>query len=892
VSRRLHTTLLAMLLALCAPAFADDRADESVEQYLAGLELSGLLADFLEARLATAPKSEEADIAARLAEVYANLLESAQTEEQQAMWERRSEALLLAVPEANTLELRLGLVRASFSRVERIAERRRLKLDTEDDDGTLTRRFSALVDRFAEVAEEANRIVIQLERQEESRATYDAELLSAALAEARRQRSIGNYLAGYAATYVAEINNDVGAAESALKHFGWLLNARTNTRPDLSRLPDQTLRYPHVARAAMATALCNAIRGRSDEALEWMQRVRDAPELAPGITDQWFTRRMILLARIGQWPALWSMVENHRSGPDGDSSLLEPSDARLLAILTFDAGAGDGGNLPLLDQLRDVALADLVGAGELGHVLQLAAAYGAERFGTDSFVSQQVRGLMAYDAARQAHLDSGADENEPTDDPAIAATYLEAATLFAHAARTPEALDLPAALGNTTMLIGLCHYYAGASGETEFTRASQWFVRASETVPEPARAADALWMAIRALDLEIENDPSSELRTQRDALIARFLSDFPGHERAAALTLRVATGGSMPPLEAIDLLLAIETDSPLFETARRHAARLSYGLFRSAIGPEHEWRGLRYLELAEPLLAIDRRLAFGGDADAAALAALRGRRIVEVALALDVPAIERAERALDAVRSLAGGGMVDASSFAAELEFRRAQLALSRGDEDLAEQIIDTLSQTEDERFADAGARMLYRRAETEWRRLRRADESGEATLDAATRVVRHGGRLVREVVEGDATEITSAEIVSLYVTVADAAADLALHANDSSMRERARSLYERILDRHPASAAVLRKIALLAEAAGDDEAALDAWRELLAGLDAGSPPWLEAKHAQITLLARVDRDRAVEVMQQHVVLYPQFGPEPWGDRLRALADQLGVQAP
>ncbi|MEO1128468.1 MAG: hypothetical protein AAFX05_02035, partial [Planctomycetota bacterium] len=231
-------------------------------------------------------------------------------------------------------------------------------------------------------------------------------------------------------------------------------------------------------------------------------------------------------------------------------------------------------------------------------------------------------------------------------------------------------------------------------------------------------------------------------------------------------------------------------------------------------------------------------------------------------------------------------------SFAAELEFRRAQLALSRGDQDLAEQIIDTLSQTEDERFADAGARMLYRRAETEWRRLRRGDEAGQATLDAASRVVRYGGRLVREVVEGEAQEITSAEIVSLYATVADAAADIALHANDASMRERAISLYHRVLDRHPASAAVLRKIALLSEGAGDDDAALDAWRELLAGLDAGSPLWLEAKHAQITLLTRIDRDRAIEVMRQHVVLYPQFGPEPWGDRLRTLADRLGVQAP
>jgi hypothetical protein len=93
-------------------------------------------------------------------------------------------------------------------------------------------------------------------------------------------------------------------------------------------------------------------------------------------------------------------------------------------------------------------------------------------------------------------------------------------------------------------------------------------------------------------------------------------------------------------------------------------------------------------------------------------------------------------------------------------------------------------------------------------------------------------------------------------------------------------------------TAEVLKRYGEMSEATGDQKAALDAWRELLAGLDAGSPPWFEARYQTLRLLYAREPERAREAMGQHKVLYPGFGPEPWGGLIKGLDEQMGtVQA-
>src|SRR5205807_1917818 len=73
----------------------------------------------------------------------------------------------------------------------------------------------------------------------------------------------------------------------------------------------------------------------------------------------------------------------------------------------------------------------------------------------------------------------------------------------------------------------------------------------------------------------------------------------------------------------------------------------------------------------------------------------------------------------------------------------------------------------------------------------------------------------------------------------------------------------------------------------GDVQAALAAWRELMSGLTAGSAEWYEARYHSLRLLWKADAPAAVEAMRQHVLLHPEFGPEPWGTKLRELQNSM-----
>ena len=87
--------------------------------------------------------------------------------------------------------------------------------------------------------------------------------------------------------------------------------------------------------------------------------------------------------------------------------------------------------------------------------------------------------------------------------------------------------------------------------------------------------------------------------------------------------------------------------------------------------------------------------------------------------------------------------------------------------------------------------------------------------------------------------------------------------------------------------AQVLRRYAELAEAAGDKAGALDAWRLLLAGLNPTAPEWFEARYHSLRLLLVTDRPAAAQAISQYRVLHPDFGPEPWGAKLKELAEQI-----
>ncbi|TVQ30590.1 MAG: hypothetical protein EA376_12055 [Phycisphaeraceae bacterium] len=907
---------LAALIASASPLAsqsasdaADDAlaADYALESYLEDHALTELLIEQLTTRLRSVPRDGRTEIAERLASLYAQLLDEAEDPAQRAELERRSRDLLDEVPDAASIDLRLHLHRATFARAERLAERWRLRLvDAAQRDEAL-RVFTTLGPELASLGSRAHRHVEQLERQEQAVDAGELDLIQQRLDDARRQRSMAMYLAGWCAAYRSELTGASEVAVEGLRSFGWLLNASRGQMADIERARGQLMRFEHVARAAIGAGLCESVRGDTERAQSWLDMVENASETPDAVRREVPARRFIVLARAGEWNELAEIVRRRRAHESiAAVGGLPVSEARLLAVLTLEQGARSGQSQDVIRELAEAALTDLVKHGELAHVLDMATRYGTAPIGSEGFIVHHVRGLRSYEQARAAHKSSdGADPEKPTTSTEALQLYGQAIDAMRQAIASIDVDRFPNAHGNTAMLLGLSLYYSaptepdptGAAAE-RLTQASDWLHQASLLLENPEQAADGLSLAIVVLDEAIALGGAGvtergELRRER---IAEFLTRFPRHERAGALLYRQGTDGALRAEESVAALLRVPEGTPAYDAARRQAARILYDMYRTAPRSERDWAALRYAEVAEPLLAADHRRAMEGDREAAARAAVRARRLLDALLGVLSPDASRIERALDAVLSIVNAGLVEDDSIRAELEYRRAQTLLVRGDVVGAERAIAELrSRIEsgaipdddaNRRFADAAGRLLFRHTVEQWRDgVRRGVSQGE-TEQLARRVIRSGVRVLHELEQVAAPD---EQIRTVRASVAEAALRLYELTSDIDSRGLAMRHYRLLLEVDPNNRVFLRRAAELAEDVGDLEVALDCWRSLSAGFQTGSIDWFEARYRLISVLSRVDPARAREVLTQHIALHPDSGPAPWGDRIDALARRLNV---
>jgi hypothetical protein len=63
----------------------------------------------------------------------------------------------------------------------------------------------------------------------------------------------------------------------------------------------------------------------------------------------------------------------------------------------------------------------------------------------------------------------------------------------------------------------------------------------------------------------------------------------------------------------------------------------------------------------------------------------------------------------------------------------------------------------------------------------------------------------------------------------------------------------------------------------------------VLRGAPDGSELWWKARTRQIQALLLEDPLKASEVFQQLEVLYPDLGPDPWGEQLRSLDVEIEI---
>ena len=869
--------VLFALLALgvsSAEAQPESAAEDVVERYLADRGLTDLLAARLQDRLDSTLGDERIAIAERLGALYVRLLTEAVTPEQRERVEALSRELLRKVPDSESFELRVNLAKASYLRCEELAELHRLRIAGPEERSEAERVLRSVLPIFEDVGSKVHRRVESLERRESRGSDPDPQSVKEQLAEARRLRSLAMYYTGWSRYYLALVSGDTRLAEQAKRDFGWLLNAPGNREPSVERLPGPLLRFEHVARAAMGVALAASLCGNDVEAVRWLDALVESQEVPESVRRQLFTRRIAVLGAARRWADLDLMISRARRGGGGSEAHLETADARLLAVVVLEAlddpkARGLAGRDRLLETLAQIALGDLVSRGEVGHVIDLVGRYGTAPIGNEGFIVQFVRGLRAYERARENHAVTGEDGEAPTADEAVANRYREAARALLLGVEAGDADKFPKERARAALLRGLSLYYAGES-----EAAADAYEVAASLAPSEDDRQEALWYAIVALDRAVEAGRLS-LVPRRDRLAGVFLQSFPRTERAARLLLRRVEGGLLDDAEAIEVLLAVPRESALYDTARRHAARLLYTQCRVARPADRGAMAAKFAGVAEDLIERDRWTVMNGTpVEAADFVVLRVRQLLDVLMSASAPDVRRAERALAILEEVRAYLGLNLDALEEEIEYRRLQIALVHRDRPK----IDAASRRLHEiggRFAEAADRLVYRVA-LEQRRANPDDAY------AAREVVRYGSRILTGF-EPLESSVSNQQVSSLIEAIADAADALWRLERDEAARDAALRLDARLIDLGRHTARSLRRYARLNEEAGDAEAALDGWRTLFAGLAQGSEEWFEARYQSLRLLAAIDAPRARFVLDQHKTLFPQFGPEPWGAKLREL---------
>jgi hypothetical protein len=871
--------LLLASLTLMAALSAERRGHaQEIAGWLEQRGLRALLVTHLEEQMeATRDPQRRTELAARVARVYAELLDEASDAERVAALERQGRRLLESVVGIESDELRLALLSASQRSAARTLERWRLRQGRGEEAAAALATLNRILPELRDLSRTLNTGQQALQRKLSRSSGVESAMLTQEIERWGRLRSQATFLTAWSLYYAAWMERRPELLREAEGLFIELLDTGSKS-PGAEDISLDLRELEPYARAILGLALVRGLLQRPAAAEEWLALLEQPPSFE-ALRQELPAWRLSILLDGGRWEEATQLVKKMAADPATPALWLRLAAARALE----DAGAGKDSS-----SLAQIAVAALASRGEIGHVLDLVRRSGAEGLEAAGikergFVLHYVRGVERFDAARARH-----GGNEPLtgaiagigDDAATIALYDEAARELRAAVEQLDAPSFPEAAVAAQALAGWCRWYAG-----RWLDAADAFEKASAT-QRPPDAAESLWMALLSLD-RLRGAPSADhaLAARADRLAQKLLNDHPGSPRTPFLLLRVAAGGDATP-EQIDQLLAVPASSAAFPAARRAAVQALYGLYRRASGVERTEAAQRFLATAVPLFDEEEpELATMDDTQRVGFL-IRGRQLLDAALAPGVTRHELARKVLERLITRGEEGVLDLEPLHEELGFRRLELNLHAGDLAAAErQARELLERGTVASWREAIAKAMFRDAVERWR------AAGPAGLDDASAlrpVVEWGGHLLRSAEEEQDLPLRRAAfadpaIQAVLATTIEAGARLLAINGDRDLGERTLVRLDELALARPNDAAALRWDAQVSQALGQDSRALAKLRTLVAGAGVGSELWFESKWRLLTILARTDPARAREVLEQHKALQPDYGPPPWDERLREL---------
>ncbi|NNM25329.1 MAG: hypothetical protein HKO59_04980 [Phycisphaerales bacterium] len=843
--------MLVGVVAAARPASADD-----VASYLERYGLTQLLAVHLEQLVESANGEERRELIVRLSGLYAELLESVDDPVARKTLEERGRRLLRSAPSGSADTLELALLRATYRAVERAAENHRLALASAEDVENAKTMLAELIPdlhrlrrRLTDRAETNSR---RLSRASGTEATLLAE-------ETERGHALAaqaTFLAAWSLYYQSWLHERGDNAQAAQRLFIDLLDFGHDT-PVPENVSVDLRGTEAIARCILGMALCKSLTASTATAMSWLTLLEHDAAYAP-VRTQVPAWRLVVRLEADEFEEAADELSRLR-----DAGTPPPVHwLRLVAVAALEAQDRSR----RAAELARTTVTELATRGELQQVFDLAHRYGTSSLGADGFALLYVNGILEYHAARATH-----DGDEPTRRSDVVAMYEDAIAFFTRALDASDAAAYPEARPDCRRLTGWARYFQG-----EFLEARTAFLATAEAT-SGAAAAEALWMAIICLDQLVDDDRGGEaLRAELTDLTNRFLREFPASEHTPKLLLRRAMADENASPSVAAELLAVPSNSSVYEAARKRAAQILYQLFRNARGSERTVFGEQYLEAAVELLGepgtasdlpVSERRRF----------LARARRVLEVTLADGVERLGLARRVFGRLADLRAADEALFAGLDDELAYRRVQERLLSGDTPAATSEADALyDRAAASIWTRLASRGLYRAAHATWR------GGGPAAREARGRVIKYGQRVIDEY-----TDATATGFLGYATAVADAR--MASWQDTKSLRDAdaALELYDRLLTVRPGTASFLRATAILAAALGEEPRAVECWRRLVAGLPQESDGWYEAKYELIVVLSSTDPERAAAVIGQHRDLHPEYGPAPWGARLKALDDRL-----
>jgi hypothetical protein len=425
--------------------------------------------------------------------------------------------------------------------------------------------------------------------------------------------------------------------------------------------------------------------------------------------------------------------------------------------------------------------------------------------------------------------------------------------------------------------------------ETEaFMDAARVFAEAAEH--GGTGRANAEWGAIVALDhLVAEGGAIGErARSERDELIENFIDRFPSDDRLPSLVVRRIAGRETPSVNDIETLLAVPREHASWELARRRAAQAIYRRFRAGKPGTRGSDGHEFLDVANELLERDtaRDTMF---ADISGLDGLLLRQAIEIATHPEVADLENAAKWIAVIALAEDRGAFDGHpGMRNELAYRRFASALAAGDLVRAEALLAVMPPEPDaedaQRWTSIGAWRLHRAAADQLR------ESDAVTADIAKAVVSSGEYLLSSQYDTLEEALGDERLLIVAASVAGARHAIFLAGGDSEQGMRSLALYEAVLQKRSQDGSILQAAAELARELEKFDASLAYWRRISNGANRGSERWWAGRTNIIEILAFTDPLHAAQVVAQHKQLYPEFGPDPWGTRIRDVSQRLDVE--